>query len=132
MVRKISLLLVIGLLVAALGGCAMTDPEDTAAAVEAMGRVSSALEGQQSMVQAGAEAMEDAAQSVVYDVAAAAETLGVTEQEIKDALGVVEPGSLVEGEPDWEDAAETLSVTVGELMSALGVAGEDVLPATGQ
>jgi len=43
MSRKISLLLVIGLLVMALGGCSRADPEETAAAVETMGRVSEAL-----------------------------------------------------------------------------------------
>ncbi len=51
------------------------------------------------------------------DFAAAAETLGVTEQELMDALGGPPP--------DFEAAAETLGITVAELQEALNVAGPE-------
>lgn len=46
------------------------------------------------------------------DLAAAAQTLGITEQELTDALG--------DPPPDLDAAAETLGITVGELEAALG------------
>ena len=49
------------------------------------------------------------------DFAAAAATLGVTEEALMEALG--EPG---QGEPDFAAAAEALGVTEAELMDALG------------
>jgi len=52
------------------------------------------------------------------DIAAAAATLGVTEDAIRAALGP--PG---QGRPDFASAAQTLGVTEAELMSALGIAG---------
>ena len=50
------------------------------------------------------------------DLAAAAETLGVTEAELQAALG--EPG---QGRPDLAAAAESLGVTEAELHAALGI-----------
>lgn len=49
------------------------------------------------------------------DLAAAAATPGITEQDLMKAMG--EPG---QGEPDFEAIAETLGVTAEELQSALG------------
>lgn len=61
------------------------------------------------------------------DFAAAAEQLGVTEDELKDALGVPDQPTLDENgrpvrppRPDFAAAAEQLGVTEDELMQALG------------
>jgi len=68
------------------------------------------------------------------DLAAAAETLGVTEEELREALGMDDmaeitpgeegtPGARPSGEPvqmDLAGAAETLGVTEDELKEALG------------
>jgi cytochrome c556 len=53
-----------------------------------------------------------------FDLAAAAEQLGVTEEELTAALG-----DLSQGMPDLEAAAQQLGVTVDELTAALGFPG---------
>jgi hypothetical protein len=59
------------------------------------------------------------------DIAAAAATLGVTEDAIRAALGPPR-----QGRPDFASAAQTLGVTEAELMSALGIAGGGPPPST--
>lgn len=60
------------------------------------------------------------------DLAAAAELLGITEEELKNALG--EPG---QGPPDLEAAAELLGITVEELAEALGIPADGQPPEDG-
>lgn len=90
-------------------------------------------------VQQGAEAISGTLQGKAQgqqpmDLAAAAEKLGVTEEELRSALGMEEmiqvtpgtegtPGARPSGEPkqmDLATAAETLGVTEDELKEALG------------
>ena len=52
------------------------------------------------------------------DFATAAEKLGVTEQQLRDALG-----DLSQGPPDLADAAEKLGVSEDSLREALGLPG---------
>ena len=58
----------------------------------------------------------DSAEPQTFDTAAAAETLGVTEESLIDALG--DPS---QGAPDFAAAAETLGVSETELLNALGI-----------
>ena len=82
-----------------------TLPTKTGTPVEAPTGQGSAPEGQ-----------SGAPEGQVPDLAAAATQLGITQQELMDALGAPPP--------DLEAAAETLGITVEELQNALGVGEE--------
>lgn len=56
----------------------------------------------------------------MFDTAAAAEQLGVTEEALIAALGDPE-----QGPPDFEAAAEALGVTEADLLAALGVSTDN-------
>jgi hypothetical protein len=62
----------------------------------------------------------------MIDLAAAAETLGITEEALMAAMG--EPG---QGAPDFAAIAATLGVTEADLMAALGIT-EGGMPPGGQ